>query len=128
MKRLYTNGWFEVMQEPDVGDISQLMPGYQQEPSAPNAFVGVGTSFTARMLDFKIPFYGSTSPDEDSQGSGFSTYLASYLGREVSARECYGFVQQRWQAIRQLPAAAGTTSYSNHTSEKGYFVYDDNGC
>jgi hypothetical protein len=128
LQPLFVNGWFEVNGEPEIGDMTRVYPEYAQPGATPNNFWGVGTRFTARMLEFQIPFYGSTASDGDGQGSGFVTFLASYLGREVTTAECMKFVAQRWQAIRKIPVPTGFASHSTGTPENGYVVYDDNGC
>lgn len=125
---LYTNGWFQVDASPELGDISQVIPGYQQSGTNPNKFWGAGTTFVARMLEFEVPFYGSTAAQGDGSGSGFATFLGSYLGREITTVECNKFIQQRWKMIRTLPVPGGVAPYSTGTSENGYWAYDDNGC
>ena len=125
--QLYTNGWFEVDANPAVGDISQYISGYQQPGTTPNKFWGVGTTFIARMLEFQIPFYGSTNVNGDGRGSSFSTFLGSYLGREITTVECLNFTSQRWNALRNIPVAGGMAPYSL-AKDGGYKVYDDNGC
>jgi hypothetical protein len=127
LQPLYTNGWFEVDAVPQYGDMTKFFPEYAQDPGVPNNFWGVGTRFTARMLEFEIPFYGTTAADGDGSGGGFTTFLASYLGREITTVECLRFVEQRWRFIRNLPVN-GFSAYSTSTSENGYKVYDDNGC
>ena len=126
---LYSNGWFGVAPEPEIGDISQqVIPEYQQPGDHPNEFWGVGTRFVARMLDFNIPFYGSTNPEGDGSGDSFNTFLGSYLGREITTMECLSFMNMRWQAIRALPVTTGAQPYSTHAQGAGYVSYDDNGC
>lgn len=127
LNKFFVNGWFQVSAEPDVGDISRIIEGYNRGNTDPNKFWGVGTQFTALMLDFSIPFYGSTTNDGRG-GTGFRTYLGSYLGREVTSSECLAFMSQRWRAIRALPVSSGLVGYSSNTGENGYFNYEDNGC
>lgn len=124
---LYTSGWFEVAGEPEIGDMTQRVPGYQQPAGSQNKFWGVGTRFIARMLEFQVPFYGSTAASGDGSGSGFGTFLGSYLGREISTTECLQFTAERWARIRALPSTNGGASYSL-APQNGYKVYDDNGC
>jgi hypothetical protein len=125
---LYANGWFAVEQPPTIGDLSKVFPGYQpKDAQDPNLFWGVGTGFIARMLDFKIPFYGSTTSDGDGSGDGFSTFIASYLGREVTTNECINFSRERWKALRRL-TVTGAVGYATNTSEDGYVTLTDNGC
>ncbi len=133
---LYNNGWFEVAKpEPGalfVGDMTQLkFPEYTQpSPEQPNLFHGVGTPFIARMLEFNIPFFGSTTDEGDGTGSGFNTFIASYLSREISNNECLNFFNdKRWEKIRSLPVSGGAQPYSAQTPGKeAYVIISDNGC
>lgn len=125
---LYQNGWFSIQNPPDVGDLSLKFPDYQPpNRQDPNLFWGVGTPFFARMLDLRIPIYGSTTNEGDGSGDGFETYIASYLGREISTNECINFSRQRWVAIRKL-SVSGAVEYSTNTSSDGYVTFTDNGC
>lgn len=126
-KPLFANGWFQVDAEPNVGDQTKIIPGYVAATGGVNQFWGVGTRFVAKVLDFKIPFFGSTAPDSDGSGSGFKTYMGSYLGREPSADECIQFTAARWTAIRKLTVSNGA-AYSVGTSDQGYFPMTDDGC
>lgn len=129
---LYSNGWFEI-DKPEavlVGDASAMFPEYKQaSPEEPNLFYGVGTKFIARMLEFNIPFFGSTTDEGDGQGSGFKTFIASYLSREVTTNECLNFFNaRRWEKIRALPVS-NASPYSVLTpGNEGYVVVSDNGC
>lgn len=125
---LYSNGWFGIDAQPEIGDISRVIPQYQEQGNSSAQFWGVMTRFTAKMLEFEIPFYGSTNPTGDGTGSAFWTYLGSYLGREVTTQECILFMNNRWIAIRDLPATGGAQPYSTHAKGGGYVSYDDNGC
>lgn len=128
VKTLFSNGWFSIQHPPDVGNLSLKFPEYRpSDPEDPNLFWGVGTRFIARMLDFHLPFYGSTTSEGDGSGDGFNTYIASYLGREVTARECIAVITQRWKAIRALSVTNGVP-YGAGTSEEGFVPTIDNGC
>lgn len=120
LKPLYTNGWFAVDARPGVGDHTQLIPGFQDATDGVNKFWGAGTSFTAKVLSFTIPFFGSTAPD-DEEGEGFKTYLGSYLGREPTTEECLNFTAARWNAIKGLGPGYGTQAGA-------YFPQTDDGC
>ncbi len=125
---LYKNGWFSIQHPPIVGDISIKFPEYQPTKAGdPNLFWGVGTSFVARMLDFNIPIYGSTTNEGDGSGDGFNTFIASYLGREVTTNECVNFSRSRWISIRKL-STIGSVGYSANTSDGGYLTFTDDGC
>lgn len=121
LKPLYTNGWFAVDATPGVGDHTQLVPGFTEATQGVNKFWGAGTSFTAKVLAFSIPFFGSTTPDDDGSGDGFKTYLGSYLGREPTTEECLNFTASRWNAIKGLGPGYGTNGGS-------YFPMTDDGC
>ena len=117
-KPLYTNGWFEVDKEISPANYAELYPKTQR-----SIFIGVRVSLLAKMLDFHVPFYGSTSSTE-TENEGFRTNIASYLGREPTINECISdFTQQRWVQIRNLHE-----SYSQNTTDQGYQVITDNGC
>lgn len=124
-KPLLSGGWFEILDKPDVGNISEIRPGYNTQER--NQFWGVGTDFTAKLLDLKIPFFGATDPESDGSGGGFTTYLGSYLGREPTSKECWEFTKNRWQAIRNLSVSRGA-DYSTGTPSNGYVPVEDSGC
>jgi hypothetical protein len=126
-KPLYANGWYLIDAEPRIGDHLQFKPEYEEAAGGTNKFWGVGTSFTAKVLDFRIPFFGSTNPDGDGSGEGFKTYIGSYLGREPTSAECIDFTAARWDAIRGLSVSGGA-AYSTGTSASGYFPMTDDGC
>jgi hypothetical protein len=128
-KPLYANGWYQIDAEPNVGDHVKIIPGYggARTGGKVNEFWGVGTRFVAKVLDFHVPFFGATAPDSDGTGSGFKTYMGSYLGREPSADECIKFTAARWTAIRNLEVSGGS-SYSTGTSDQGYYPMTDDGC
>lgn len=123
-KPLFTNGWYQVDAEPTIGDHTRVIPGFEAAAQDSNKFWGTGTSFIAKVLDFRIPFFGATNPDGDGTGSAFKTYMGSYLGREPSTKECLDLVAVRWTAIRALPGA----NYSAGSSANGYFPQADDGC
>lgn len=127
LKPLYKNGWYSVGDQLGVGNHTEIIPEFQQATQGPNKFWGAGTYFTARVLAFQIPGFGSTTPDDDGSGDGFQTYLGSYLGRDPSTEECLAFTADRWRAIRALPASGGA-SYSTGTGATGYYPIADDGC
>lgn len=117
---LFKNGWFQVSGEPQVGDMTQLIPAYAPSSGDPNLFWGAGTNFTAKILDFNIPLFGSSNPDGGG-ADDFKTFMGSYLGRDVSQSECMDFMSKRWGAIQSLG-----NGYS--TAQGTYVVFADNGC
>ena len=126
-KPLYNNNWFLVDPVAGIGDHTKIIAGYDVAAQDRNQFFGAGTKFTAKLLDFHIPFFGSSAPESDGSGSGFKTYIGSYLGREVTTAECLSFTAKRWEAIRNMQVSNGT-SYSTGTSAGGYFPMTDDGC
>lgn len=126
LKPLYNNGWFSVDPTPGIGDHTTIIPGFQEAAQGVNKFWGAGTTFTAKILSFTIPFFGSTAPDDET-GEGFKTYLGSYLGRDPTTQECLNFTAARWSAIRALTVTGGA-SYSTGTPAGGYFPQTDDGC
>ena len=126
-KPLYNNGWFKVDAEPNVGDHTKIIPGFDAGSDGVNKFWGVGTNFSLAVLAFNIPFFGSTVGDGDGSGSQFKAYMGSYIGREPTTEECLEFTAARWNAIRNLSVQGGA-SYSTGTSSSGYFPQADDGC
>jgi len=118
---LFQNGWFTVDGQATMGDITQTIQAYAPSNGDPNLFWGVGTNFTAKILDFHIPFFGSTNPDSNSGGNDFQIFMGSYLGRDVTSSECMSFVAQRWSAITALG-----NGYS--TAQGTYAIQADDGC
>ena len=109
--------WFEVG-EPEVGDFSDQYPS--NSPNR-NTFYGVSVRFQAKMLDLRIPFYGSTNTRDD--GEGFSSQIHSFLGREPSTQDCQNFTDQRLKWLYQY--------YDNpilRNSLQEYKSITDNGC
>lgn len=125
-KPLFSGSWFQINSKPDVGDISKIVPGFKDSYQW-NEFWGVGTTFTAKILDFRIPFFGATDPNGDGSGKNFKSYMGSYLGREVTVDECQKWVAQRWNYIRKLSVQGGA-SYSTDSSADNYYPITDNGC
>ena len=123
----YKNGWFEVTSPPNVGLASDSIEAYRPADGKHNRFFGVATNFTAKILDFNVPFYGSTAPEGDGSGSSFTTVIGSYLGREPTTVECTTFTGNRWSNIRRL-TVTGASPYTSFTTDGGYFPYADNGC
>lgn len=127
-KPLYSQNWFKVDADPTIGDHTKVFPEYDAASDGVNTFWGVGTRFVAPILDFKIPFFGSTAPESDGSGNGFATYLASYLGREPSEEECLKFTADRWSAIRRLSVSGGASYDSGNYSSDAYVPMADDGC
>lgn len=118
---LFSNGWFK-LDIPFVG----INNDYQTHPIETYLFRGTNVSLTANMLDFNIPFFGSTSSDKTEDG-GFRTTVGSYLGMEVPIDNCVQFTQFRWTWIKTLDSVYSGGTYPAN-SEGSYRLITDNGC
>ncbi len=131
---LFNGTWFVV--EKGIPTAAHTKPRMMLTDMEPEAFAGYGegttsgnttfwgtyANFNAKMLDFKIPFFGSTTDNDD----GFKTIIASYLSREPSSWECRKFMAEKWNAIRKL-SVSGADNYE--TGGSGNFtLITDNGC
>ncbi len=131
---LFVGTWFE-LQNPDFygqpGNLQSFRPefNYQgQDVGQADEFIGFAVTFYARVLDFKIPFFGSTTDEGNGSGDGFKTEIGSFIGKEPSAQQCENFNQARWRAIRRLNVGNGNADYSTNTQETGYIAIGDDGC
>lgn len=126
LQPLFTNGWFEIdLTTPIIGDVSDIKTDYGKQPFGINLFRGTGTNFKAKILDFRVPFFGSTT--NESEGEGFKTFIGSYLSREVTFGECRNFNNGRWDAIKAIPVD-GAAPYSSVQQQNSYASISDNGC
>ena len=128
---LYKGDWFELkdpaylVQPGDLKSYKTDFPEISTPPQKPDLFVGFAVTFIARMLDFQIPFYGSTS-DLGGNGEGFTTVVASFLSKEPSSQQCRDFSMGRFEAILKLNESSGAADY---TKVDDYVWYiNDNGC
>jgi len=126
---LLNGGWFEVPKDSFIADFDlpakyPQFSGYEPNPVI-NLFHGVAVGFRAKILDFQIPFFGSTKKQDHSGDSSTSFYttITSFLGREPTFMECQSFNEQRWNAIKNL-----SSNYSVVKDNNEYYVINDNGC
>jgi hypothetical protein len=84
--------------------------------------------FTSKVLEFNIPFYGSTANDELRGGESFGAYIGSYLGREVTQQECENQLRARWQAIKALSVPQFAPYTEAKEADDNYVGIADNGC
>jgi hypothetical protein len=107
----FSNGWFVVPSSSKPGNYNRAYP-VQGSPKL-HYFTGVQTQFTSKILDLRIPFFGSTS-DQTSGGKekGFTSVISSFLIREPSSSECHtNFISERWKNIKSIsPYGAYTTT------------------
>ncbi len=131
---LLANGWFTAS-APVIcgGPNSNNLPicskferygGGEQGPYG--TFEGVIIPFQANLLDFHVPFFGSTVKSGTSGAKQtFQVNINSFLGREPSFQECRQYWEDRWANIQKLgyhlPAGA-------NASTTKVLVELDNGC
>ena len=115
-KTLFATGWFTLGQ-PTIGDFNSEYPQSGGADSA--TFIGARIKFTAKVLDVRLPFLGSTAGDSNTGVANISTYLM----REVSTTECREtFARNRFVKLKALAA-----EYKG-TPSQGSALMPDNGC
>lgn len=129
---LLNSGWFSLDRsrmaiDTNIPEKKSDLSDYQQEPDR-NLFHGTVVWFTANILEFNLPFYGSTVNDDLRGGNEFGAYIGSYLGREVTHEECENFLVNRWDFFQRL-STGGASQYSEaRDGERFYVAIADNGC
>jgi uncharacterized membrane protein len=86
------NSWFVMGSE--NGAVLQIA---KTDPDAKEFAIGVHIPLTLKLLDFKIPFFGSTKLT--NPGQGFQTTLSSYLITEPTEKEINLFNDKRYEQI-----------------------------
>lgn len=115
---LFRNGWFEISEEPQIGNFIDDFPASDTESGV---YFGARVRLNSKVLAFEIPFFGSTTNDETEEG--FQTALSSYVGKEPTQAECQQFSQNRLEWTRSLN---GTRFSETDSSNARAFM--DNGC
>jgi len=82
-------------------------------------FWGTKIELESKVLDFQIPFYGSTNPEDEK----FTMNINSFLGREPTSEECTNFVEERLSRIVALDS-----KYNAVDPNENYARIYDNGC
>ena len=88
-----------ISEQLEEGNGLGVHPEYHSKGVEVNFFYGVWTAFNAKILQLRLPFLGETSGDDPNF---FSSNIGSYIGREVSVRECREQVKKRWDWILEL--------------------------
>lgn len=96
----------------DTGDI-------YQRATTKDILDGVRLKIILEILDIQLPGLGTT------QGQPYETFVTSLLGRESTSEECQNFIQQRFNALLNVP---GSTYSSSSIQPEQYFAFEDNGC
>jgi hypothetical protein len=123
---LYGTAWFTAG-SPDKLDVRQGPTGngamFSDDLAGGNDrrnwFMGVSVPLTVGILKFNLPLIGDTAPDSDN---GLETSLNAMLIRDPSEKECKDFMEQRRQALKQLPSGA------QFYEPASYIGLEDNGC
>lgn len=129
---LFKSGWFEFQKGTlTIGSITQKNPDFAQyrQEDQNNLFHGTVVYLVMNVLDFKVPFFGSTTRiNQSGTGKqGYGAYVGSYLGRETTYMECENFMKMRFPAIKKLQNDKGADQFSR-ANAKYLYVPTDNGC
>lgn len=99
-----------------------LLDEYDVTRPDQNTFWGIRVEFIPKVLDFSVPFVGSTNEKGEGTGEIFKSNIQSFLGREVSADECLNMQANRWNLIKSK--SSKYSQYPNMNLPK----VADNGC
>lgn len=119
-------GWFE-LKPPEIRNginNNDFSSDYEyKENRVPQT--GVRLEFTAKILNFKIPFLGKSSEDDKP----FSAKVTGLLFREPTSQECRDQLKNtsRYRAILNLDRRFSALDPSQG-SNPAYFPLEDNGC
>ncbi len=102
------------------GNFDQDYPasGYVNRP----VFQGVRTELLAKILELKIPFFGTITNDDD----GFRTKVVAIILREPSMKECTDFMKQRMEELWR--ADGGRAAEFRSSGKRPVVAWEDNGC
>lgn len=112
-----SQNWFHVGSGTDPIKVQAVDPSGGTE-----FFIGVQIPLTIHLLDFRIPFFGSTKAT--NSGEGFQTVISSYLIREPTEQECLSFNANRATLLININPLYGTLP--NFLG--AYARITDNGC
>lgn len=87
-------------------------------------FIGTSVVFDAKMLDFRVPFLGSTSAA--LEGQAFTANISAFLYREPTSVECLAFNNDRGNAIKALNPKYNQATNYGFNNDVG--VFTDDGC
>ena len=122
---LFKNGWFTVSKSADLeirsGNGDDFGKNYSDGTYA-FKFHGVRTTFTAKILEMQLPFFGKIQPDEDD---GFKARLTGFLIRETSQKECYDFMEARKDKLWEYD---GQGRFAKFRKSSAVTPWEDNGC
>lgn len=130
---LFGNDWFaisspaqlEIRSGTSANSGSSGAPNFEQEYGGKDSLhnmQGVRASFTAKILQMKLPFLGSVTPDDD----GFVTRLNAILIREVSQKECQEYMEKRRDELWTFDGKNRFSKFKKSSDEA--VPWEDNGC
>ena len=123
LKSLFSGNWFQVSKpnELEIRSGSTSGGSFEADYSGGQSkghLQGVRGTFTARILEMRLPFLGSITPESGS----FSTRVNAIMMREVSFAECVQFMKNRAEQIWKIEPGFG--KFKNGASAP----WEDNGC
>lgn len=119
---LFANGWF-TLSKPAQLEIKQ---GYgdnfnsDYDSDSRGDLQGVRSTFTAQVLQMKLPLIGSVTPENGS----FSARLTGILIREPTEQECEQYMDQRNEELWNL----GSGRFQAYRQGTTPTPWEDNGC
>ncbi len=127
----FTNGWFQIEIENVKGGGATALnysddyqsidseTGDQRTPA-----VGIRLFFTSRILNFRNPYLGNATSEEEE---GFKTKVTGLMKREPSAQECLNQMKRevRYSQILKLDSRYGVLG---NPAQPKYTAVEDNGC
>lgn len=120
---IFQNGWFSVSTPEKLEIRNSDNANFEKEYGSDSreVFQGVRTAFKADVLEMRLPFIGSVTPE----GDGFSTNIGAFLIREPSQAECIDFMKQRQDQIWKLGGGRAEKFKGSATVST---PWEDNGC
>jgi hypothetical protein len=119
---LFSNGWFTLSKVSDLeirqGDGDNFNKDYDSDSRGD--LQGVRTTFTAKILELRLPLIGAITPDNGS----FSAKLTGILIREPTQQECEQYMDQRAQELWNI----GEGRFQTYRKGEVPTPWEDNGC
>lgn len=119
---LFSNGWFTLSKVGDLelkqGNGDNFSRDYDTETRGD--LQGARTTFTAKILEMRLPLIGAITPDNGS----FSAKLTGILIREPTEQECEQYMDQRAQELWNI----GDGRFEPYRKGETTTPWEDNGC
>ncbi len=128
LSNLLSNEWFKIDSNSldlrsgaDGKDFNAEYGVDESKKALPN--IGVRFQISAPVLEFKIPFVGSTARDQ-----GYKSFITGFIFREPSSEECRLQMKARYDAIIRLDSRFGRIATESDVKPSSYMPMEDNGC